>query len=82
MRVTYDPDADAAYIYLVPAIKPGESHETVTVAKDDANQELERDLMLDFDREGRLLGIEVLAARGFLRDELLDSAPPPGKETS
>jgi uncharacterized protein YuzE len=68
MEVTYDPEVDAAYIYLVP-ISRGSVHETVCVA--DEASELAGDVNLDLDKEGRLLGIEILGARRFLPPELL-----------
>lgn len=75
MQATYSRDADAAYIYLGPVIEAGQSARQVILDDD----ELKRDLILDLDEDGRLLGIEVLGARGFLRDEFLDEALPPGE---
>jgi uncharacterized protein YuzE len=68
MNFTYDPEADAAYIYLVPIARGGVD-ETVCVA--DEYPELAGDVNLDLDKEGRLLGIEILGARRFLPPELL-----------
>lgn len=68
MRVTYDPEADAAYIYLVPKIERGEAVEPVVV------EELDDEVILDLDRDGRLLGVDVLRASVRLRPELLDAA--------
>ena len=50
MRITYDVEVDAAYIYLTDKISEPE-----TVQIDD-------DINLDFGADGRLVGIEVLAA--------------------
>ena len=50
MRITYDVEGDAAYIYLTDTVTEPE-----TVRVDD-------DINLDFDAGGRLVGIEVLAA--------------------
>jgi uncharacterized protein YuzE len=68
MRVTFDGSGDSAYIYLVP-IAPGESVEQRMVEGPHGT------IVLDFDREGRLLGIEVFenATKAF-RLELLESA--------
>ena len=52
LRVTYDPKARAAYIYLTGTIGPGEAKRTVTATPD---------INLDFDAEGRLIGIELLS---------------------
>ena len=50
MRITYDVEVDAAYIYLSATVKDPE-----TVQIDD-------DINLDFDANNRLVGIEVLSA--------------------
>jgi uncharacterized protein YuzE len=52
MKVTYDKEADAAYIYLKKT-SPGEAKETI---------ELNENIILDFDSQNRLIGIEILAA--------------------
>lgn len=67
MKVTYDADADAAYIYL-KNIAPGEVEKTVT-GEGDAEG-----VNLDFDAEGRLIGVEVLEARERLPGEVLRGA--------
>lgn len=51
MRVTFDPDAKAAYIYLTGAIQPGEAKRTLAVTDS---------IILDFDGEGHLIGVELL----------------------
>ena len=72
MRVTYDSEADAAYIALKPT-GPGEARRQVPVKSDEAAGKI----ILDLDGEGRLIGVEVLkAARGLPR-ELLDQAERP-----
>jgi uncharacterized protein YuzE len=53
LRVTHDPEADAAYIYLTGSIEPGGVRETISATPE---------INLDFDSEGRLIGIELLAA--------------------
>lgn len=67
IRVTYSGTADAAYIYFVP-IGPGEVK--VTEAGVDENLNIN----LDYNAEGRLIGIEVLGASGTLPDEVIRSA--------
>jgi len=67
VRVTYDGSADAAYIYLVP-IEAGLVATTVP-GEDEAAS-----VNLDFDREGRLLGIEVMAASRWLPREVIEQA--------
>jgi uncharacterized protein YuzE len=74
MRVTYDPEVDAAYIYL-REIEVGGSVYTYL-----AEPEIKTDMInLDFDREGRLIGIEVLSASRHLPPELIAQAAPPGQ---
>ncbi|MFF3392322.1 DUF2283 domain-containing protein [Streptomyces sp. NPDC002669] len=70
LGVTYDSTANAAYVYLT------EPHTPVRSAHMYACDPVDVDGMinLDFDEEGRLLGIEVLAARSKLPEYLLRSA--------
>jgi uncharacterized protein YuzE len=49
MRTTYDPEADAMFVWFGP--EGTKSVETEEVAPD---------IMLDFDSDGRVIGIEVL----------------------
>jgi uncharacterized protein YuzE len=52
--VTVDPAANAAYIYLAGPVPDGGVADTVEGAPG---------INLDFDREGRLLGIELLSLK-------------------
>jgi uncharacterized protein YuzE len=59
--VTYDPDADAAYIRFSPeAVQDSE--------------EVSDGIVLDYDAEGRIVGMEVLDARAHLSPDLLTKA--------
>jgi uncharacterized protein YuzE len=69
MRVTHDPQANAAYIYLVE-IGRGDVAESAPCGSELGAG----DVIADFDRSGRLLGIEVLNARETLPPEVLDLA--------
>ena len=69
MNITYDPEVDAAYIYLVP-ITPGGVVKTYECDPIGVNGTIN----LDFDKDGRLLGIEVLDASEKLPPEILDLA--------
>jgi uncharacterized protein YuzE len=70
MRVTYDPADGMAYVYLVDDIKPGEAK----------RQEVTEDgLVLDYDADGKLLGIEILGADRLLRPETIERAERPGR---
>ncbi|MBB6174664.1 uncharacterized protein YuzE [Nocardiopsis mwathae] len=75
MNITYDADADAAYISVVDTIADGEA----------ASQEHsiptphpEGEIILDFDAEGHLLGIEVLGASRVLSTAVLAGAETTG----
>ena len=59
--VHYDPEANAAYIRLSPL--PVEESEEVAEG-----------IVIDFDAEGRIVGLEVLDARTHLPPDLLDKA--------
>ena len=60
MKIEYDKESDAAYIYLVENIGKGEAVKTI---------ELNQNIILDFDKQGKLLGIEVLNASKTLNKE-------------
>ena len=59
MKIEYDSDVDAAYIYL------DESPQ----AKSEKTIELNDNLIADFDKNGKLIGIEILSASKVLRDK-------------
>ena len=56
MRVRYDPVADAAYIYLVPAIQRG----GVAYSRVPDVSMTDGHVAFDFDDGGLLLGIEIV----------------------
>ena len=62
MKIEYDKDVDAAYIYLKIPIKDGEVKKTI---------ELNENIILDFDDKGKLLGVEILDASKVLNKEVL-----------
>lgn len=53
MKVTYDKNADAAYIYLKDKITKGEVKNTVS---------MNENIILDFNSDKKLIGIEILSA--------------------
>jgi len=65
MKCTYDKEADAAYIYLKYPIKAGESAKQML---------LNEDIILDFDKKGQILGVEVLNARKLLNKRIIEEA--------
>ena len=62
MKFEYDKDVDAAYIYLEYPIKEGEAKKTI---------ELNEDIIVDFNEEGKLLGVEILNASKVLNKKTL-----------
>jgi uncharacterized protein YuzE len=71
MNISYDSEADAAYIYLLERERIGVGGVRTSVPVDD-------DIVLDFDSDERLVGIEVLSARKRLPPHLL-RAPSGGR---
>jgi uncharacterized protein YuzE len=72
MRVTYDPSADAAYVYL--------TDETLMPGRDSIPCELPEGMqgivVVDW-REGKIVGLEVLDASALLHPDLLALAQRP-----
>ena len=62
MKFEYDKKADAAYIYLEDSIAEGEAQKTI---------ELNDNIIVDFDKNGKLLGIEILSASTVLNQKSL-----------
>ncbi|MBI5389976.1 DUF2283 domain-containing protein [Candidatus Woesearchaeota archaeon] len=62
MKMEYDKDVDAAYIYLQYPIAPGEAKHTV---------EINENIFLDYDDQGKLIGVEILEASKVLRKEMI-----------
>ena len=60
MKIEYDKEVDAAYIYIKDFIKDGEAKKTI---------ELDESIILDFDENNKLLGIEIIPTR--IKCELL-----------
>jgi uncharacterized protein YuzE len=77
MRATFSPDVNMAYIYLTDL---GDGHtvqhtEPLIIALPGGSRAL---INLDFDAEGRLLGIEVEDAISAIPASVLDAADRPG----
>jgi len=66
MRIICDKSVDAAYIYLTD-IKPGEARKTYSCDPRESGE-----INLDFDANGRLLGIEILDASKKLPEGFFD----------
>ena len=67
MNFEYDKEVDAAYIYLQYPMKDGQTKTSV---------ELSDNMVLDFDTEGKLLGVEMLNASNVLQKKTLMEAQP------
>ena len=67
MIVTYDPDVDAAYIQLAAEILTGGVAKTYPCDP----REIGGIINLDFDLNGRLVGVEIMDASGLLLPEIL-----------
>ena len=62
MKIEYDKEMDAAYLYLEYPIKAGEAKKTIAVKED---------ISMDFDDKGKLLGVEVLNASKHLNKKVI-----------
>lgn len=70
VRVTYDSEANAAYIYFTDP----QAHPKVARTYPCDPVEVGGMINVDFDENGRIVGIEVLAASSKLPRYLLDAA--------
>ena len=61
MKFEYDKEVDAGYVYLEFPIKEGEAKKTI---------ELNENIILDFDKKGKLLGLEILDASKVLNKKV------------
>ncbi|ACZ87694.1 DUF2283 domain-containing protein [Streptosporangium roseum] len=71
VRVTYDDAVDAAYVYLSD---PQMARPRVARMYPCDPIEVDGMINLDFDEEGRVIGIEILGAKSKLPKYLLESA--------
>jgi uncharacterized protein YuzE len=67
VQITHDDGADAAYVTLGP-IGEGAAVEQVVLERPGGR------LVLDFDRQGRVLGLEIIGASALAAPELLGGA--------
>lgn len=63
---TFDPNADAAYFHVAPRISNGEAVEQHIVDRPQG------EIILDFNCDGELLGIEILGARALLSQATIE----------
>ncbi len=64
MKVQYDKEADAAYIYVKGGISKGEVKRTIS---------MNENIILDFDADNKLVGIEILSASRVVPKEAIGS---------
>ena len=62
MKLEYDKDVDAKYIYIESPLKDGKIKKTI---------ELNENIILDFDENDKLVGVEVLSASKVLSKKVL-----------
>ncbi|MEU5852634.1 DUF2283 domain-containing protein [Saccharopolyspora shandongensis] len=73
MRITYDPEVDAAYIYLTDVeLEPG--IDTIPLEAPDGSAMVNMDW-----KDGKIVGLEVLDASILLHPDLLAQATSPGR---
>ena len=71
MWIEYDTEANAAYVHLETDTLDGAAVENVVIERPGHG-----DVVLDFDADGRLLGVEVIGATELLRAATLEAANP------
>jgi uncharacterized protein YuzE len=69
MRMTYDSDANAAYLAIEDDVADGSAVENLVIERSGRG-----DIVLDFDADGRLLGVEIIGATGLLRPTAVATA--------
>jgi len=65
MKLKYDKEADAAYIYLKGNICAGEVKKTISTSEN---------INLDFDKEQKLIGIEILNASKVMPKRIISES--------
>ncbi len=62
MKCEYDKQVDAAYVYLQYPLKEGEVKKTI---------EVDKNIILDYDKTGKLVGVEILNASKVMNKNAL-----------
>ena len=65
MKLEYDKEVDASYIYIEHPINEREVKKTI---------ELNENIVIDFDKKGKLLGMEILNASKVMNKKVLVEA--------
>ncbi len=77
MKINYDKQADAAYIIIVDHIQDGEAAIQLHSIETPGGK---GEITLDFDRNGKLLGLEILRAEKVLHPEVLARTETPATD--
>jgi uncharacterized protein YuzE len=78
VRITYDPEVNAAYIALGTDPQRSTVWESVSLEDLGSQSDAFHAITLDLNRRGQLMGIEVLRADQFLPGDVLAKAERPG----
>lgn len=65
MKIEYDSDADAAYVYLKYPLKDGECKQTKKISEH---------VYFDLDATGKIVGVEILHASKHLHKDVIAEA--------
>jgi len=65
MKFEYDKETDSGYIYLKYPVNEGECKKTI---------ELNENIKADLDKDGKLIGVEILNANKVLNKEIIEEA--------
>jgi uncharacterized protein YuzE len=74
MRATIDRSVGMGYLYLQDKIANGGCAKSVEVQFDKSNPKVMPDLLIDLDKDGRVLGIEFFNAIRQMPQEVLNNA--------
>ncbi len=72
MRITYDPEADAAYIYLTN-VQLGRGRESIELESPPVSAGT---VVMDW-KDGKIVGLEIINASALLHSDLIEQAEPP-----
>ena len=74
MRVTIDPQFGMGYLYLQDEIDSGGCAKSIEVQFDKNNPKVMPNLIIDLDKDGKVIGIEFFDALNQMPEELINQA--------
>jgi uncharacterized protein YuzE len=74
MRATIDKKYGMGYLYLQDKIAKGGCAKSIEIQFDSKNPKVMPDLIIDLDKDGRVVGIEFFNAPHQMPQELIDQA--------